>query len=122
MPVKPPVSIREVAAHADLIALGLLQELTRQRIRVPDDVAIIGYDDIEFAASAAVPLSSIHQPRQVLGRTAAQLLVAETLGTDAHQHRQVIFEPELVVRPSSQMKARRAQLLARSPSTAEAAG
>ena len=76
----------------------------------------------ELAAAAAVPLSSIHQPRQELGRTAAQLLVAETLGTDAHQHRQVIFEPELVVRPSSQMKARRAQLLARSPSTAEAAG
>ena len=64
----------------DLVALGLLQEMTRQRIRVPDDVAIVGYDDIEFAAAAAVPLSSVRQPRQQLGRTAAQLLLEESLG------------------------------------------
>ena len=45
-------------------ALGLLQEMTGHRIRVPDDVAIIGYDDIEFAAAAAAPLSSIRQHRR----------------------------------------------------------
>ena len=86
----------------DLVALGLLQEMTRQRIRVPDDVAIVGYDDIEFAAAAAVPLSSVRQPRQQLGRTAAQLLLEESLGDGEHQHRQVIFQPELEVRRSSQ--------------------
>jgi LacI family transcriptional regulator len=86
----------------DLIALGLLQEMTRRRIRVPEDVAIVGYDDIEFAAAAAVPLSSVRQPRQQLGRTAAQLLLEEARGLDGHQHRQVIFQPELEVRRSSQ--------------------
>jgi LacI family transcriptional regulator len=40
--------------------------------QAPDDVAIVGYDDIEFAAAAAVPLSSVRQPRHQLGRTAAQ--------------------------------------------------
>jgi LacI family transcriptional regulator len=90
----------------DLVALGLLQEMTRQRIRVPDDVAIVGYDDIEFAAAAAVPLSSVRQPRQQLGRTAAQLLLEESLGADGHQHRQVIFQPELEVRRSSQSGSR----------------
>ncbi len=87
----------------DLTALGLLQEMTRNRIRVPDDIAIIGYDDVEFAAAAAVPLSSIRQPRQELGRTAAQLLLGEVLDDDTHRHRQVVFEPELVVRQSSQV-------------------
>jgi LacI family transcriptional regulator len=86
----------------DLIALGLLQEMTRRRIRVPEDVAIVGYDDIEFAAAAAVPLSSVRQPRQQLGRTAAQLLLEEARGLDGHRHRQVIFQPELEVRRSSQ--------------------
>jgi LacI family transcriptional regulator len=86
----------------DLIALGLLQEMTRRHIRVPDDLAIVGYDDIEFAAAAAVPLSSVRQPRQQLGRTAAQLLLEESLSAEEHQHRQVIFQPELVVRQSSQ--------------------
>lgn len=85
----------------DLIALGVLQEMTRHHIRVPEDIAIIGYDDIDFAAAAAVPLSSVRQPRHELGRTAARLLLDETADGDGHQHRQVIFQPELVVRQST---------------------
>jgi LacI family transcriptional regulator, galactose operon repressor len=85
----------------DLVALGLLQEMTRRRIRVPDELAIVGYDDIEFAAAAAVPLSSVRQPRQELGRMAAQLLLEEALSSDGHQHRQVTFKPELEIRQSS---------------------
>jgi LacI family transcriptional regulator len=90
----------------DLLALGVLQEMTARRIRVPDSICLIGYDDIDFAAAAAVPLSSVRQPRQLLGRTAAQLLLDEALGEGAHQHRQVVFEPELVVRQSSRAKRR----------------
>jgi LacI family transcriptional regulator len=99
-----PARQRPTAAFCanDLVALGLLQEMTRLRIRVPDEVAIVGYDDIEFAAAAAVPLSSVRQPRHQLGRTAAQLLLEEALGVDGHQHREVIFQPELEVRRSSQ--------------------
>jgi LacI family transcriptional regulator len=85
----------------DLIALGLLQEMTLHGIAVPEEMAIVGYDDIEFAAAAAVPLSSVRQPRHQLGRTAAQLLLEETLAPDGHTHRQVMFEPELEVRRSS---------------------
>ena len=85
----------------DLIALGVLQEMTRNRIRVPEDISIIGYDDIDFAAAAAVPLTSVRQPRQQLGHTAARLLLDEAADGEAHQHRQVIFEPELVVRQST---------------------
>jgi LacI family transcriptional regulator len=101
---KIPARSRPTAAFCanDLIALGLLQEMTRRRIRVPEDIAIVGYDDIEFAAAAAVPLSSVRQPRQELGHSAAQLLLEEALGDPAHKHRQVIFEPELVARQSSQ--------------------
>jgi LacI family transcriptional regulator len=102
-----PAGQRPTAAFCanDLVALGLLQEMTRRQIRVPDDVAIVGYDDIEFAAAAAVPLSSIRQPRHQLGRTAAQLLLEEALGDEGHRHRQVLFQPELEVRRSSQAPA-----------------
>jgi LacI family transcriptional regulator len=85
----------------DLIALGMLQAMTRSRIRVPEDLAIVGYDDIEFAAAATVPLTSVRQPRQQLGRTAARLLLGEAAEEDGHQHRRVIFQPELVVRQST---------------------
>jgi LacI family transcriptional regulator len=83
------------------VALGLLQELTRQKVRVPDDIALVGYDDIDFAAAAAVPLTSVRQPSAQLGQAAAELLIEEVSAPDAHRHRQVVFEPELVVRAST---------------------
>ena len=84
----------------DLLALGLLQEMTRQGLRVPHDLAIVGYDDIDFAAAAAVPLTSVRQPRSQLGKTAADLLIDEVMSA-THKHQQVMFEPTLVVRESS---------------------
>jgi LacI family transcriptional regulator len=85
----------------DLVALGFLQEMTRSRVRVPEDISIVGYDDIDFAAAAAVPLTSVRQPRQQLGRSAARMLIEESTADDSHQHQQVIFEPQLVVRQST---------------------
>jgi LacI family transcriptional regulator len=98
-----PRARRPTAAFCanDLLALGLLQQMTRLGVDVPRQLAIVGYDDIEFAAAAAVPLSSVRQPRQLLGRTAAELLLAESEADDAHVHQQVLFHPELVVRASS---------------------
>lgn len=84
----------------DLLALGLLQQAIGSGTRVPEQLAIVGYDDIEFAAAAAVPLTSVRQPRQELGRTAAALVLAEATD-EAHTHRQVLFTPELVARAST---------------------
>jgi LacI family transcriptional regulator len=75
--------------------------MTQRGIRVPDELAIIGYDDIDFAAAAAVPLTSIRQPREQLGRAATQLLMEEASTPDTHRHRQVVFQPDLVVRAST---------------------
>jgi len=100
-----PASRRPTAAVCanDLIALGLLQEMVRHGVRVPDDFAIVGYDDIDYAAAAAVPLSSVRKPRQELGRRAAELLIDEARGQD-HLHEQLVFEPQLVVRESSMVR------------------
>lgn len=85
----------------DLLAIGALQELTRHGIRVPEDVAIVGYDDLVWAGAAAVPISSVRQPRDQLGRTATRLVLAEIDEGALHQHEHVVFQPELVVRASS---------------------
>ena len=90
-----------VFAANDLLALGVLQAFTRGGIRVPDDIALIGYDDIYFAASAAIPLSSIRQPSFDVGRTATELLMAEVEGTDSGRYQHVVFQPEIVVREST---------------------
>lgn len=98
-----PKARRPTAAFCanDLVALGLLQQMTRTGLDVPGDLAIVGYDDIAFAGAAAVPLSSVRQPRELLGRTAAELLLGESKDLDGHVHQQVVFHPELVVRTSS---------------------
>jgi len=97
---------RPTAAFAanDLVAIGLLQGFVTHGLRVPEDMALIGYDDITFAASAAVPLSSIRQPRGDLGRRAAELLFDEIEAEDQdrpHEHQSVRFTPTLVVRRST---------------------
>jgi LacI family transcriptional regulator len=100
-----PAARRPTAAICanDLLALGLLQEMVRHGVRVPDDLAIVGYDDIDFASAAAVPLSSVRKPRVLLGRRAAELLLDEARNPD-HEHQQLLFEPQLVVRESSMVR------------------
>jgi LacI family transcriptional regulator len=100
-----PAARRPTAAVCanDLLALGMLQEMVRHGVRVPDEFAIVGYDDIDFAAAAAVPLSSVRKPRQELGRRAAELLLDEARN-DEHLHEQLVFEPTLVVRESSMVR------------------
>lgn len=85
----------------DLIAVGVLQALVmRGKVRVPEDVALVGYDDIDFAATAVVPLTSIRRPSSLIGQTAMQILLEEAGQTDP-QPRQVVFQPELVIREST---------------------
>jgi LacI family transcriptional regulator len=85
----------------DLLAMGVLQELTQHRIRVPEDIAIVGYDDLGWAGAAAVPLTSVRQPREQLGRAATRLVMTEIDEGSNHQHQHVTFQPELIVRASS---------------------
>jgi LacI family transcriptional regulator len=93
-----------VFATNDLLAIGLLQGFVTLGMRVPEDIALIGYDDITFAATAAVPLSSVRQPRRELGRRGAELLFEEIQAAESqqpHEHQQVRFSPELVIRRST---------------------
>ncbi|MFE2053726.1 LacI family DNA-binding transcriptional regulator [Streptomyces sp. NPDC059459] len=86
----------------DLLALGVLQFMYTAGVGVPDDLAIVGYDDIEFAAAATVPLTSVRQPARAMGAMAADLLLQEAGDRAAgHRHEHVVLQPELVVRGSS---------------------
>ncbi|MHA6800572.1 LacI family DNA-binding transcriptional regulator [Bounagaea algeriensis] len=82
----------------DLLALGVLQAMVAAGVRVPDEMSIAGYDDIDFASAAAVPLTSVRQPAFRMGETATELLLREDTG---HEHRHVVYQPELVVREST---------------------
>ncbi|MFF2521089.1 LacI family DNA-binding transcriptional regulator [Streptomyces liangshanensis] len=91
----------------DLLALGVLQAMYGAGVNVPGDVSIVGYDDIEFAAAAVVPLTSVRQPAEQMGRTAAEMLLDETEpDRGPHTHRSVVLRPELVVRGSTRHPGR----------------
>jgi len=85
----------------DLLALGVMRGLMAAKVKVPEQVSILGYDDINFASSAAVPLSSISQPAYQMGVTAADLLLSECEDGENHQHQQIRFQPKLVEREST---------------------
>jgi len=85
----------------DLLAFGAIRALTRRGYRIPQDVSIVGYDDIDFASSAAVPLTSIRQPKYELGFAAASMVIAEVDNPASHAHQRVKFQPQLVVREST---------------------
>ncbi len=80
----------------DLTAVGAMRAFNALGLSVPDDVAVIGYDDIAFIDDLMIPLTSVRQPMHDLGWTAADMLL------DPQRHpRQVSFIPELIVRGTS---------------------
>jgi LacI family transcriptional regulator len=102
--LKLPKMPTAVFCANDLLALGVMRGLMAAKVKVPDQVSILGYDDINFASSAAVPLSSISQPAYKMGVTAADLLLSECEDGDSHQHQQIRFQPKLVERESTKKR------------------
>jgi len=85
----------------DLLAIGLERTLTQNGLRIPDDIALVGYDDIDLAANVTIPLTSIRQPQYELGRAAGDLLLKEIRGGTSHVHERIVFQPHLVPRAST---------------------
>lgn len=81
----------------DLTALGALRALREARLAVPEEMAVVGYDDVSFASMLTTPLTSVRQPTHTIGWTAADILLRTGLGEPEN----VVFEPELIVRASS---------------------
>ncbi|MDQ6908759.1 MAG: substrate-binding domain-containing protein, partial [Chloroflexota bacterium] len=87
-------------AYNDFMAVGILSALLDADRRVPDDVALVGYDDIVYTPYLRVPLTTIAQQTQEMGVTAARLLMERLAGSERPPQR-VVFKPHLVVRASS---------------------
>lgn len=83
---------------SDLMALGALDVLARLGRRVPDDVAVVGFDDDPVAAAATPPLTTVRQDVDAMGRRMARLLLERLAGRTAHV--QEVLPTHLVVRES----------------------
>jgi len=89
-----------VFAASDAMALGAMAAIGRANQRVPEDVAVVGYDDSLLALSSDPPLSSVRQPIEEMGREMARALLAQ-LGKSRQVPRSVVLGTELVIRGSS---------------------
>jgi len=88
-----------VLAANDLMALGILHALVNAGVDVPRSIAIVGYDDIEFAASSVIPLTTVRAPHEEFGFASVDLLLAGAASAGAPRH--LVFTPELVVRATA---------------------
>jgi LacI family transcriptional regulator len=94
-----PTRPTAIFASADLLALGVYRAAEHLGLRIPDDLAVVGFDDQEFAARITPPLTTLHLSYYDLGHVAARLLIALLKGSSPVESTMV--EATLIVRGSS---------------------
>lgn len=99
---KPPTAI---FACNDLMAIGALMALEEEGICVPDDMAVVGYDDTVLASVCRPRLTSVAQPKYEIGAIACEMLLSR-LKSKNKPREQTILRPQLVIRESSVVRAR----------------
>jgi DNA-binding LacI/PurR family transcriptional regulator len=91
--------ISAILAMSDLLAIGVVEEADRLGLRVPNDLSVVGFDDIPLAAVIDPPLTTVHQPHIEKGRSAAQMLLDQIETGIARKSK--IYPVKLVVRNST---------------------
>lgn len=86
-----------ICTAGDTCAIGMLARARERHVKVPEEIAILGYDDSPVASTSAPPLSSVSQSLETIAREALRLAVEETAGILA-KPRTILLEPRLVLR------------------------
>jgi DNA-binding LacI/PurR family transcriptional regulator len=97
--LSPGKRFTALIAYNDISALGAMTALREAGHKVPEDVSVMGFDDIDFASLAHPPLTTIHQPLHEMGAMAAELLLRKFANDESV--RNICVRPELVVRSST---------------------
>jgi LacI family transcriptional regulator len=87
-------------AYNDISAIGAIRSFREAGLRVPDDISVVGFDDIPAAAFHHPSLTTIHQPLHRMGELAAEVLIAKIEGREASE-RELSVQPKIVVREST---------------------
>jgi LacI family transcriptional regulator len=89
-------------AVTDPLANGIIAQLhTSTRLRVPDDIAVVGLENNRSASGFTIPLTAIDPPARRMGQESVRLLLDEIREPSAHRHAAITLEPQLIVRASA---------------------
>lgn len=99
-----------IFAYCDLLALGVYAAVKASNLSIPEDIALVGYDDISFSAYFEVPLTSVAQPSYQMGQTACEIVIEriKNIREESESNIQyndipkkhIVFKPQLVIRKS----------------------
>jgi DNA-binding LacI/PurR family transcriptional regulator len=95
-----------VFAASDMMAVGAIKVLREAGLRVPEDVAVVGFDDIPLASMVEPPLTTVRQPIEQLGSMAVELLVSLMENPGEETVHRVVLPTELVIRASCGVRSR----------------
>lgn len=91
-----------IVAFNDVSAMGAIRALFEAGLRVPDDVSVVGFDDIQNAQFQHPGLTTVRQPLREMGRTAAEVVLDRVrMRSERAQAQEIVVEPELIVREST---------------------
>ncbi len=90
-----------IFCYSDLVAFGVMRAVLQAGLRIPEDMAIVGYDDMEFCAHAQVPLTTVRIPKRALGEKAVEMLVGNLKPGERAGKRSAKLPVELVIRDSA---------------------
>ncbi len=97
-------------AFNDISAMGAIRALREAKLRVPDDVSVVGFDDIQSAAYQNPALTTVRQPLREMGRIAAETLLGRIRSSEAQPGGEIIVKPELMVRETTCRVPQRASM------------
>lgn len=93
--------VTAIFAFNDLMAYGVYKAASKYGYRIPEDISVVGFDDLFYSGIMEVPLTSIHQPSYEIGETAVKKIV-ELLRDETTKNEAIIYKPELIARNSVQ--------------------
>jgi DNA-binding LacI/PurR family transcriptional regulator len=94
----PPTA---VFASSDVMAIGALMAIQEEGLQVPNDVSLVGFDDIAEASTTTPKLTTVSQPKYQTGQVAAQLLFDRIEGASPGERQKIVLSHQLVIRDST---------------------
>ncbi|GAW92364.1 LacI family DNA-binding transcriptional regulator [Calderihabitans maritimus] len=97
----PALRPTAIFAANDILALGVIQAARDLGLQVPEQLSVVGFDDIPFVSYGEIRLTTVAQPKYAMGEMAAKILLDEIQNASKQQKKHVVLQPELVIRNSS---------------------